>query len=287
MSGWQETVLLEGKSLAADLRDAVRTRAAVLADSGTSPSLAIVVPTHDDSTAWYVRSLVGTAEKLGVHTNVCELGPSAGEARIRAALADAAADPAVHGIILQTPLPAGTNKAALVGLIPPTKDVDGVNPSSLGGLVTGTEVYPPATAEAVMRLLDHHRVELRGKRVTVVGRSVVVGKPVAHMLLDRDATVTIAHSRTVDLPAVTRAAEVLVVAVGRPGMITADFVAPGAVVVDVGTNDFEGSLVGDVDAQSVQGVAGAISPVPGGIGPVTTALLFEHTITAAERAAKR
>ena len=187
------------------------------------------------------------------------------------------------GIILTTPLP-GARLAELAAAIDPAKDVDGANPVSLGRLMTGLPAFAPATAEAVLRLLDHHRVELEGRRAVVVGRSAVVGKPVAHLLLDRNATVTIAHSRTRDLTAITRQADVLVVAAGRAGLIGRDHVTPGAIVIDVGTNATpDGGLAGDVDP-TVADVA-ALSPVPGGVGPVTTAVLLRHVTDAASRRA--
>jgi len=198
---------------------------------------------------------------------------------VSSALSALSADPGVHGIILQTPLPDGASLAELAGGIDVGKDVDGANPASLGRLVAGLPVFAPATAEAVVALLDHHRVAISGQRVAVVGRSVVVGKPVAHLLLDRDATVTICHSRTQDLASVTRQADILVVAAGRAGLIGPAHVAPGAVVIDVGTNPGpDGSLVGDVDPSVT---AAALSPVPGGVGPVTTALLLRHVAEAA------
>jgi methylenetetrahydrofolate dehydrogenase (NADP+)/methenyltetrahydrofolate cyclohydrolase len=203
---------------------------------------------------------------------------------IVATLAQLADDPEVHGIILQAPVPDGANLADLAAVIPPVKDVDGASPESLGRLVAGLPAFAPATAEAVLTLLDHYQVELRGRHAVVVGRSVVVGKPVAHLLLDRHATVTICHSRTADLPAITRQADVLVAAVGRAGLIGPGHVSPGTTVIDVGTNATQdGCLTGDVDP-AVGDVAAALTPVPGGVGPVTTALLLRHVVQAAAAA---
>jgi methylenetetrahydrofolate dehydrogenase (NADP+)/methenyltetrahydrofolate cyclohydrolase len=200
---------------------------------------------------------------------------------ITATLTSLADDPEVHEIILQTPLPEGASLAALATLIPVQKDVDGASPESIGRLVAGLPAFAPATAEAVLALLDHYGVELRGRHAVVVGRSVVVGKPAAHLLLDRHATVTICHSRTADLAAVTRQADVLVAAAGRAGLIGPWHVSPGTTVIDVGTNATpEGGLAGDVDP-AVTGVAAALTPVPGGVGPVTTALLLRHVVEAA------
>ena len=208
--------------------------------------------------------------------------PTADPATIRAALTRLSADDTVHGIILQTPLPPGATLEDLAGAIAVEKDVDGANPLSLGRLAAGLPAYPPATAAAVLAILDHHGVELAGRRATVIGRSTVVGKPVAHLLLDRHATVTVCHSRTPDLASVTSTADILIAAAGRAGLVTAAHVKPGAVVVDVGTNPTpDGGLVGDVDAPSVAERAAALTPVPGGVGPVTTALLLRHTVRAA------
>ncbi len=241
----------------------------------------MVTATDDSATAWYVRSIARAAAKAGIGCEVEDLGPAASAADIGAQLAALSGDPTVHAIILTTPLPGGARLAELAAAIDPAKDVDGANPVSLGRVMTGLPAFAPATAEAVLRLLDHHRIALEGRHAVVVGRSAVVGKPVAHLLLDRNATVTICHSRTRDLAAVTRQADVLVVAAGRAGLIGPDHVAPGATVIDVGTNATpDGGLAGDVDPK-VADIAGALSPVPGGVGPVTTALLLRHVTEAA------
>jgi methylenetetrahydrofolate dehydrogenase (NADP+) / methenyltetrahydrofolate cyclohydrolase len=277
---------LSGRQLAAEIRAAAAARAAELTAAGRPPRLAVITATADEAGAWYVRTLARTAAKAGIACDVTDLAPmAAGQeetvAGIRAALTALSGDPAVHGILLQTPLPGGARLADLAGSIDPAKDVDGANPTSLGRLMTGQPAFGPATAEAVLALLDHHRVALSGRRAVVVGRSAVVGKPVAQLLLARDATVTVCHSRTVDLASVTGMAEILVVAAGRAGLIGPSYVASGATVVDVGTNaTADGGLAGDVDP-AVADVAGALSPVPGGVGPVTTALLLRHVVEAA------
>lgn len=272
---------LSGRELAAALRADSSERAEELAARGARPHLAVVTATADESSAWYVRSIARSAEKAGLVCTVVDLGPGASVAAIRTRLRELSADSGVHGIILQTPLPDRARLEELASAIDPVKDVDGSNPLSLGRLAAGLPAFAPATAEAVIALLDHHRIELAGRHAVVVGRSTVVGKPAAHLLLDRNATVTVCHSRTRDLAAVTRTADVLVVAVGHPRLITAAHVRPGGVVIDVGTNPTEdGGLVGDVDAAAAA-VAGALTPVPGGVGPVTTALLLQHTVRAA------
>jgi methylenetetrahydrofolate dehydrogenase (NADP+) / methenyltetrahydrofolate cyclohydrolase len=271
------TAVLGGRELAADLRRRTAESAASLTEAGRPPRLAIIVATADESSAWYVRSIAKAAAAVGI---VCDI-ESPAPAEIHAVLTRLGADDAVHGIILQTPLPAGVDLGDLAPAIPPAKDVDGANPASLGRLAAGLPAFPPATAEAVLALLDHHGVPLSGRHAVVVGRSTVVGKPAAHLLLDRDATVTICHSGTTDLAAITRQADVLVAAVGRAGLITPEHVSPGTVVIDVGTNPTaDGGLVGDVDPAVAQMAAG-LTPVPGGVGPVTTALLLQHTVRAA------
>jgi methylenetetrahydrofolate dehydrogenase (NADP+) / methenyltetrahydrofolate cyclohydrolase len=271
---------LDGKDLAASLRARAADAVTAAAADGTTVRLAVVIATQDESAAWYVRSLTGAAARVGMECEITDLGADAAPGQIATELARLSADVTVHGIILQTPVPAGARAAALAEAIDPAKDVDGANPVSLGRLTAGLPAFAPATAAAVMRLLDFHGVGLSGRRAVVVGRSAVVGKPLAQLLLARDATVTIAHSRTPDLAGVTSAADVLVVAAGRPGLITPAHVQPGAAVVDVGTNAIDGRLVGDVQAE-VAASAGALSPVPGGVGSVTTAELLLATATAA------
>jgi len=269
---------LSGRELARQLRAAAAERAAGLAKEGRQPRLAVVTANDDGGSAAYVRSIANAAARDGIACDVARTTTAAG---ITASLTQLADDPEVHGIILQTPLPEGANLAELAAAIPPAKDVDGASPESIGRLVAGLPAFAPATAEAVLALLDHYGVELRGRHAVVVGRSVVVGKPAAHLLLDRNATVTICHSRTADLPAITRQADVLVAAVGRARLIGPGHVSPGTTVIDVGTNATQdGGLAGDVDP-AVAGVAAALTPVPGGVGPVTTALLLSHVVQAA------
>jgi methylenetetrahydrofolate dehydrogenase (NADP+) / methenyltetrahydrofolate cyclohydrolase len=263
--------LIDGRAIAARLRDEIVAKAAALP---VKPTLAIVVPTDDEATAWYVRSIGRTAEKVGVSCAV--LTPD----DVAAELSRLSADRNVHGVICQTPLPEGLTLAGVGEHIAVAKDVDGANPASLGRLAAGLPAYAPATAEAVTQILRAEDVALQGVPVTVVGRSTVVGKPAALLLLASHATVTIAHSRTVDLPAVCRSADVLVAAVGRAGLMTDEYIKPGAVVIDVGTNPTEdGGLAGDVDARVTH--PSALTPVPGGVGPVTTMLLLRNTVDAA------
>lgn len=269
---------LSGRELARQLRADLAARATELAAAGRQPRLAVVTANDDGGSAAYVRSIAAAADRSGIACDVSRTGTAAG---ILATLAQLADDPEVHGIILQTPLPEGANLAALAAAIPPAKDVDGASPESIGRLVAGLPAFAPATAEAVLALLDHYGVELRGRHAVVVGRSVVAGKPAAHLLLGRHATVTVCHSRTADLAAITRQADVLVASAGRAGLIGPGHVSPGTTVIDVGTNPTaDGGLAGDVDP-AVASVAAALTPVPGGVGPVTTALLLGHVVQAA------
>ncbi|HJP79267.1 MAG TPA: tetrahydrofolate dehydrogenase/cyclohydrolase catalytic domain-containing protein [Pseudonocardiaceae bacterium] len=273
------TEVLSGTALARDIRATVATKARQLTADGVEPRLAVVVATDDESTAWYVRSIASAAGKTGIRCDVVQVDPQ--PERIRTRLAELSADPAIHGVMLQTPLPAGSTLEDLASAIDPDKDVDGANPVSLGRLSAGLPAFVPATAAAVLALLDHYEVALAGRDAVVVGRSTVVGKPVAQLLLGRDATVTVCHSRTKNLAEHTLPAEVLVVAAGRAGLINAEHVGPGALVIDVGTNPTaDGGLAGDVDQAAVIGLAGGLTPVPGGVGPVTTALLLRHVVEA-------
>jgi methylenetetrahydrofolate dehydrogenase (NADP+)/methenyltetrahydrofolate cyclohydrolase len=273
--------LIDGRAVAAAIN---ADTAAAAAAPGAAPALHILLPTADESSAWYVRSIRRAADKLGIGCAVEELAiPD--RVAIEDRLDALSADPAVSAIMCQTPLPAGVRLEDIGSHIDPAKDVDGANPTSLGRLAGGLPAYAPATASAVLELLAADGVALSGKRAVVIGRSLVVGKPVALLLLAENATVTVCHSRTLDLPGICREADVLVAAVGRAGLVDASYVKPGATVVDVGTNPTaDGGITGDVDAAAVEPVAGALTPVPGGVGPVTTALLLRNTARAATRA---
>jgi methylenetetrahydrofolate dehydrogenase (NADP+)/methenyltetrahydrofolate cyclohydrolase len=270
--------LIDGRAHAAAV---IAELAANTSEPGKEPTLAVLVPTDDEATASYVRIIERTAAKAGIAVRV-ESAIGATEAELCIRLDVLSEDPFVHGIICQTPLPAGVALADVASHIDPAKDVDGDNPTSLGRLAAGEPAYAPATAAAILEILRREDVKLKGVNAVVIGRSIVVGKPAAFLLLAQDATVTVCHSHTVDLASICRRADVLIAAVGRAGLVTAEFVKPGAFVIDVGTNPTaDGTIVGDVDAASVADVAGALTPVPGGLGPVTTALLLRHVATAA------
>ncbi|GGN67592.1 bifunctional 5,10-methylenetetrahydrofolate dehydrogenase/5,10-methenyltetrahydrofolate cyclohydrolase [Nocardia rhizosphaerihabitans] len=280
-----DTASLTGKELAAAINADTKERAAALTAAGTAPTLALIVANDDPASAWYVSSLRKAAERLGIACERIDLGADASAETIRAELTARSADPATDAIMLQTPLPAGVSLDDVSSAIAASKDVDGVSPLSLGLLASGLDGFVPATSEAVVELLKHHGIALQGRLVTVVGRSNIVGKPLAQLLLAENATVTVAHSRTADLAAVTTPADIVVAAAGRIGLVTGKHIGDGAVVIDVGTNEAaDGGIVGDVDAASVDGKAAALSPVPGGVGPVTTALLMRHVVVAAEKA---
>jgi methylenetetrahydrofolate dehydrogenase (NADP+) / methenyltetrahydrofolate cyclohydrolase len=281
------THLVDGRTIAVTMATAAAAAAAVLTSAGITPTLAVLVPTDDAGAAWYVRAIQRAAGRSGLACQVHRMGGPPGAEQIAGRLAELSQDAAVHGVVCQTPLPPGVSLSGVGTAIPAGKDVDGANPASLGGVAAGLPgFFAPATAAAVLAILRHERVPLSGRRAVVVGRSMVVGKPAALLLLAAHATVTVAHSRTQDLPAVCREADVLVVAAGRPGLIGAEHIRPGAVVIDVGTSPTDGGgLAGDVDAAAVTGIASVLTPVPGGVGPVTTAVLMQHTLQAAARAA--
>ncbi|MBT2513866.1 bifunctional 5,10-methylenetetrahydrofolate dehydrogenase/5,10-methenyltetrahydrofolate cyclohydrolase [Arthrobacter sp. ISL-30] len=276
------TTLLPGRNLAKLIQQKAHDQARDLETEGLRPTLAVVVATDDGSTHWYVRSIERAAESAGINCRIVDLGHGATGQVLASVLKDLSAEPSVNGIILQTPLPPGVDADGLVGHIAPEKDIDGANPLSLGRLAVGQASFAPATARAVTEILDHFDIPVAGRNVVVIGRSGVVGKPLSLLLLERDAAVTVCHSRSGPLEKYTRTADVVVVAAGRTGLLNGRHISSGAVVIDVGTNVLpDGTLVGDVDEASVQGIAAALTPVPGGVGSVTTSLLLLHTTEAA------
>ena len=272
---------IDGRAIAAAITSDTTAQVAALAASGTTPKVGILVATEDESTAYYVRSIVRAAERVGITAEVVALAETSTTDEVEAACQALGSDPSFHGIIAQTPFPKGVDARRVTQAIPVEKDVDGATPESSGRLMHGLAAFAPATAQAVIEILKAEGVELRGSRVVVVGRSLVVGKPLGMLLLAEDATVTTCHSRTRDLEGVCREADVLVAAVGRAKMIGADHVREGAVVIDVGTNATDAGLVGDVDFDAVKDRASRITPVPGGVGPVTTACLLRNIVVAA------
>jgi len=274
--------LLHGKPLAEKLQERSRQRSDALRARGIAPRLAAVSVGIDPAANTYLQRLIARGKKLGVAVEDTPLPGDASERQLIATLERLGADRRTHGILLLTPLPGALDEGHVVDHIAPAKDVEGMNPFNVGLLADGRPRFVPSTAEAVVELLKFHGVPLRGARATVIGRSTVVGRPAADLLLSEDATVTIAHSRTADLPAVTRSADVVVVAIGRAGFLRGEMLSPGATVIDAGINVTPKGVVGDVDVESVSSVAGALSPVPGGVGAVTTELLLRNVLTAAE-----
>ena len=278
--------ILDGRALAAELREGLAARSAVLRSAGVDPRLVVVLVGSDPSSEAYVKTIAGVGKRVGVTVDVDALPEAAGDGEIRDRLVRRGADPSVHGILLQQPLPAGRSIRVIADAVPAHKDVDGTNPLNQGRLAFGSGAdFVPATPAAVMLLLERSaKWPLRGRDATVVGRSAVVGLPVSLLLIAQGATVTVAHRATTDLAAHVRRADVLVVAAGVPGLIGAEWIKPGATIVDVGTTVRDGALVGDVDYAPAAEVAGEITPVPGGVGPVTNVALLRNVVTAAERA---
>ena len=276
--------LIDGRAIGAAISQETAAAAAALRAAGTLPLLAIVVPTRDEATLWYVRSIMRAAARAEVECQLRQLDEPS-RAELMAVLGELSADSGVHGIICQTPLPHGLSLSEVGSAIDAAKDIDGASPASLGRLAAGMPTYAPATAAAVLEIARREGPPLDGARAVVVGRSIVVGKPTALLLLAENATVTICHSHTTGLAEVCSGADILVAAAGRPGFLGASHVKPGATVIDVGTNPTaDGGLTGDVDAAAVARRAARLTPVPGGVGPVTTALLLRNAVTAAEAA---
>jgi methylenetetrahydrofolate dehydrogenase (NADP+)/methenyltetrahydrofolate cyclohydrolase len=274
--------LLEGGPIATEIRGAVTEDvAASLERTGRRPGLAVVICGRDAPSMVYLQQILRSCERVGIEGRLVEVDGEASEASVIEAIRTLNADVTVNGIIVQMPLPPAIRLRGVVDAIDPAKDIDGIHPMNAGLLRLGYDGFLPATAHAAVEILRRSGIEIEGKRAVVVGRSAVVGMPAAFLLVRENATVTVCHSRTRDLAHHTRDAEILVVAAGRPGLITGDIVRRGVVVVDVGINVVDGTLVGDVDFASVRPKASAITPVPGGVGPLTNALLLAHLVRAA------
>ena len=282
--------LIDGNALSRQLRTEVAQRAAALKARGTTPGLAVVLVGDNPASQVYVRNKVKACEDSGLHSVLEKYEADMTEAALLARVQALNNDPAIHGILVQLPLPKHIDAQKVIEAISPAKDVDGFHLAGAGALMTGMPGFWPCTPYGCMKMLeslnDGKGYDLRGKHAVVIGRSNIVGKPMALMLLQKDATVTVCHSRTADLKAQTLQADVIVAAVGKRNVLTADMVKPGAVVIDVGMNrNDEGKLCGDVDFEGVKNVAGWITPVPGGVGPMTITMLLVNTLEAAERAA--
>jgi methylenetetrahydrofolate dehydrogenase (NADP+)/methenyltetrahydrofolate cyclohydrolase len=279
--------ILDGKALAGAIREEVAAEvAAFKAQHGFAPAIAVVRAGEDPASVSYAKQIQRAFEAVGMAFCLHVLPEAAGQRKIEAAVRRISKDKAVHGIMVQEPMPKGINEEAVKAQIAPAKDVDGVTPMSAGLLAGGVgDFFAPATPAGGMELLKRSGVELKGKRAVVIGRSNIVGRPMALLMLHQHATVTICHSRTADLPARAREADILVAAIGKAKMVGAAYVKPGAVIVDFGVNFVDGKMVGDVDFEAVKEIAGAITPVPGGTGPMTNIMLMRNVIAAARKQA--
>ena len=278
--------LIDGNALSKQLRAEVATRAAALTARGVKPGLAVVLVGENPASQVYVRNKVKACEDAGMHSVLEKYADTMTEAELLARVDALNNDPAIHGILVQLPLPKGIDAHKVIEAIAPEKDVDGFHVASAGALMVGQDGFKPCTPYGCMKMLEFIGYDPKGKHAVVIGRSNIVGKPMAMLLLQANATVTVCHSATPDLAHFTRQADIVVAAVGKRNVLTADMVKPGAVVLDVGMNRTEeGKLCGDVDFDGVKEVAGWITPVPGGVGPMTITMLLVNTIESAERAA--
>ncbi len=276
---------LLGKEVAAGLNARIKTRVTALAEHGVTPTLAMIRVGENESDLSYERGATKRCEALGVAVKKYLLPVDVTQEKLLQVIEDCNKNDAVHGVLLFRPLPKHLDQALIEQALDPEKDVDSMTDASLAGVFCGKSVgYPPCTAQACMEILDHYGIDCTGKKAVVIGRSLVVGKPAAMMLLKKNATVTICHTGTVDMPAVARDADILLVAAGKAGVVGKDYVKPEQIVIDVGINTNEDQkLCGDVDYEAAEPIVGAITPVPGGVGAVTTSVLVEHVVEAAER----
>jgi methylenetetrahydrofolate dehydrogenase (NADP+)/methenyltetrahydrofolate cyclohydrolase len=276
--------ILDGKSLAAQVRAGVKEKVARLAQRGIRPGLAVVLAGDDPASKVYVRNKVRACEETGVRSSLFEYPQSVSQAQLLDRVNALNADSSIHGILVQLPLPRQVDAPRVLDAVSPAKDVDGFHDANLGALLAGKPGIVPCTPAGVMRLLEHAQVPLAGRHAVVIGRSNIVGKPLALLLLQKDATVTICHSKTQGIESIAKQADILVAAIGRAKLVSAAMVKPGACVVDVGVNRLpDGTLAGDVDFQAAKNVAGWITPVPGGVGPMTIAMLLENCLYAARK----
>jgi methylenetetrahydrofolate dehydrogenase (NADP+)/methenyltetrahydrofolate cyclohydrolase len=276
--------IIDGKAVAAAIRAECKTRVAALKARGITPGLAVVLVGSDPASAVYVRNKIRACEEVGIRSVKRVFPATVAMDELLESIRALSEDPSIHGILVQLPLPKGLDTAAIVKAIPVEKDVDGFHLYNVGGLVVGGTVFPPCTPYGVVKMLEHEGIAVEGKNVVVVGASNIVGKPMALMLMQQDATVCICHAKTRDLAQFTILADILVVAAGKPNLIVPQMIKTGAVVIDVGINRLpDGRLVGDVDFEGVRKKASHITPVPGGVGPMTVTMLLVNTIASAER----
>ena len=279
-------MILDGKALAATLRsETAQETAQFIQQTGVTPCLAAILVGDDPASQVYVRNKEIACQKAGIKSVLHKLPAETTQEELETLIDQLNADPEISGILCQLPLPKGLNETAILDRISPDKDVDAFHPENVGRILQGRPRFLPCTPAGIMELIRRNNIETKGKNAVVLGRSDIVGKPMAALLMQKgvDATVTVCHSRTSNLADVTRAAEILIVAIGKPKFVTADMVGDGAVVIDVGINRTESGLVGDVDFDAVKDKASAITPVPGGVGPLTIAMLLQNTLTAAKQ----
>ncbi len=275
--------LLDGKAMSAAMREEIAQRVAALKEKGVTPGLAVILVGDDPASQIYVRNKGIACEKAGIHSITVRLPENTTQEALEAEIRRQNTDPSIHGILVQLPLPSHLDEAEALAVIRPEKDVDGFHVMNAGKLLNGLPGVVACTPRGALEMIRRTGIDLRGKEAVVVGRSNIVGKPMAMLLLQESCTVTICHSRTADLAAHTRRADILVAAVGKPRFITADMVKPGAIVIDVGINRVDGKVMGDVDFDGVKEVAGYLTPVPGGVGKMTITMLMMNTLEAAER----
>jgi len=279
-------IIISGKEIGQEIRKSVAERVTKLKDQGITPGLAVILVGDNPASQTYVRNKQKSCEAIGIYSELIKLPKEVSEEELLEQIRSLNHSESIHGILVQLPLPSHINEDKVIATISPEKDVDGFSPVSVGKMMLGQETYLPCTPFGVMKLLEYASIDIAGKHAVIVGRSHIVGKPMGQLLLQKDATVTYTHSKTPDLPSITKQADIIVAAVGRPNFITKEHVKPGAVVIDVGINrDENNKLVGDVHFAEVEQVASHITPVPGGVGPMTITMLLYNTVQSAEKIA--
>ncbi len=274
--------IIDGKSISAGIREELKKRVEALKQKGVAPGLAVILVGDDPASAVYVRNKEKGCEETGIYSAVHRLSAQTSEEEVISLIRSLNADNRIHGILVQLPMPGRLSERAVLRAVDPDKDVDGLHVVTAGRLLTGEKGFVPCTPKGIIRLIKTTGVDISGKRAVVVGRSNLVGKPVSILLLSENATVTMCHSRTADLAKICSEADILVAAIGKPGMIKGEFIKQGAVVIDVGTTKVDGKLKGDVAFEEAAAKASFITPVPGGVGPMTVTMLLENTVEAAE-----
>lgn len=278
------SAIINGKEIGQEIRKSVTQRVEKLKEQGLTPGLAVILVGENPASKTYVANKQKSCQAIGMFSELIQLPEDISEQALLERIRELNVRDDIHGILVQLPLPKHINEDAVIATISDEKDVDGFSPVSVGKMMLGQETYLPCTPFGVMKLLEHSGIDVAGKHAVIVGRSHIVGKPMGQLLLQKDATVTYTHSKTPDLPSFTKQADILIAAVGRANFITAEHVKPGAVVIDVGINrDENNKLCGDVDFAAVDGIASHITPVPGGVGPMTITMLLENTVQAAEK----